>query len=111
MATDYEKRNLAPHLMSALNRLNALGLTGFPFASAAALVTAAAALSTSAQHRPTRRRIAESVDKELTKYNSVGILTSAVFGAATIAAARTAVAAFYAPGSLSTNHCAAFLGD
>lgn len=105
---------MCPPLMSALNRANKLGLTGFPFASYAALKAAVVAISTAAVNKPVIRQLAQSVDKELDKHNAVGIITADVYGAASIAAARTAVQALYVAnggsGALSANHAGPFLG-
>lgn len=120
MAATYEQRNMCPPFISALNRANALGLTGFPFGSAAALKAAILALYTpgtgvAAVNRPDPRRVAADVDNEMNKYISVGIVTAGVYGAATIAAARTALQALYVAnggsGVLSANHAGSHLGD
>jgi hypothetical protein len=119
MAATYELRNMCPPWMSALNRAVALGLTGFPFGSAALLKAAIVALYTgtavAAVNKPTPRRIAVDVDNEINKYISVGVVPSAVFGAASIAAARTAIQALYVAnggsGVLSANHAGSHLGD
>ncbi len=122
MAAAYEVRNMAPPWMSALNRSIALGLTGFPFGSAAALKAAIVALytattgvSSAAVYKPTPRRIAVDVDNEINKYISVGVVPSAVFGAASAAAARAAIQALYVAnggaGVLSANHAGSHLGD
>lgn len=117
----YDNRNLIPSALSSLNRAVALGLTGFPFASAAALQAAIVAQFNSttlaAVFKPTPRRIAVDVDNELRKYISAGIITSAVFGAANAAAARAALAAQFIAngagvnGTISVNQCSSHLGD
>lgn len=119
MAATYELRNMAPPWMSALNRANALGLTGFPFATAAAMKAAIVTLFTgtavAAVNKPTPRRIAVDVDNEINKYISVGVVPVGVYGAASIAVARAAIQALYVAnggsGVLSANHAGSHLGD
>lgn len=109
-ATD--QRELAIPMMNALNRAvqNGLILSGsFPYASAAAFIAAAIAITpTSPQMKEEQVRLFSSANAEFKVYNAAGMLTSAAT-ASTLAAARTAILVFNA--NVSRNQYSSHLGN
>lgn len=107
-----DQRQLAIPMMNALNRAvqNSLVLSAsFPYASAAALITAASAITaTSPQMKEEQIRLFTADNAEFNVYNAASMLSS-VATAATLAAARTAVQAFNS--NVATDQYSSHLGN
>lgn len=107
-----DQRQLAIAMMNALNRAvqNNLILSGsFPYASAAAFIAAANAITpTSPQMKEEQVRMFSSANAEFKNYNAAGMLTS-VATAASLAAARTAIRVFNS--NVSTQQYSSHLGN
>lgn len=111
-AQTYEQRELAIPLMNGLNRAvqnNLILSASFPYASAAAFIAAASAISaTSPQMKEEQIRLFTAANAEFNVYNAAGMLTS-VATAASLAAARTAVQAYNS--NVTTNQYSSHLGN
>lgn len=111
-AQPYEQRELAIPFMNGLNRAvqNNLVLSGsFPYASAAALIAAASAITpTSPQMKEEQIRLFTAPDAEFNVYNAAGMLTS-VATASTLAAARIALQAYNS--NVAANQYSSHLGN
>lgn len=111
-AQPYDQRELAIPFMNALNRAveNDLVLSGsFPYASAAALIAAASAITpTSPQMQQEQIRLFTADNAEFNVYNAAGMLTS-VATASTLTAARTAIQVYNS--NVSTNQYSSHLGN
>jgi hypothetical protein len=110
--TSYDTRQLAVPFMNALNRAvqnNLVLSASFPYASAAALIAAASAITpTSPQMQEEQIRLFTADNAEFNVYNAAGMLTS-VATAATLALARAAVQAYNS--NVSTNQYSSHLGN
>ena len=110
--TSYDTRQLAVPFMNALNRAvqnNLVLSASFPYASAAALIAAASAITpTSPQMQEEQIRLFPADNAEFNVYNAAGMLTS-VATAATLALARAAVQAYNS--NVSTNQYSSHLGN
>lgn len=110
--TSYDTRQLAVPFMNALNRAvqnNLVLSASFPYASAAALIAAASAITpTSPQMQEEQVRLFTADNAEFNVYNAAGMLTS-VATAATLALARAAVQAYNS--NVSTNQYSSHLGN